>query len=294
MDTLQDIDLKTLTKKSFWKSSAYIFLDISILFCILIVAWQTDNIAITLVAILLIARQQNALGVLAHEASHLNLYKSKNANLFIGRAFMGACLGISFDAYKHAHFLHHKHMMTKKDPDLVFIEKFPIAKNKLWLQFLPDLLGLSWLYLNLYYLNYARKNKIALVTVIASLVPGLIWHIGLISLCFMAGKWWFYFLYWVLPMTTLVPMFMHIRGICEHAGREPSRDAFRGARSVKKNGLAMLVAPHNYNYHVEHHLVSNVPHYNIPRLHKSLKENEYYCKEAFAANYREAIEKLIV
>jgi fatty acid desaturase len=32
------------------------------------------------------------------------------------------------------------------------------------------------------------------------------------------------------------------------------------------------VAPNRVNFHLEHHLLMTVPHYNLPRLHRMLTE----------------------
>jgi len=34
----------------------------------------------------------------------------------------------------------------------------------------------------------------------------------------------------------------------------------------------LLVAPNRLNYHLEHHLLMTVPHHNLPRLHRLLRE----------------------
>lgn len=33
-----------------------------------------------------------------------------------------------------------------------------------------------------------------------------------------------------------------------------------------------LIAPNGVNYHLEHHLLMTVPHYNLPRLHRMLRD----------------------
>ena len=34
----------------------------------------------------------------------------------------------------------------------------------------------------------------------------------------------------------------------------------------------LLIAPNCVNYHLEHHLLMTVPHYNLPRMHRLLRE----------------------
>ena len=50
-------------------------------------------------------------------------------------------------------------------------------------------------------------------------------------------------------------------GLCSSSGRGSS--AWRELRR--------LIAPNRVNFHLEHHLLMTVPHYNLPRLHQMLK-----------------------
>jgi fatty acid desaturase len=34
----------------------------------------------------------------------------------------------------------------------------------------------------------------------------------------------------------------------------------------------LFIAPNRVNFHLEHHLMVAVPHYNLPRLHRLLRE----------------------
>jgi fatty acid desaturase len=51
----------------------------------------------------------------------------------------------------------------------------------------------------------------------------------------------------------------------------------------------MLFAPHHVNYHAEHHLLMTVPSYNLPRMHRLLKERGYFDKGLLKQNYLEII-----
>jgi fatty acid desaturase len=44
-------------------------------------------------------------------------------------------------------------------------------------------------------------------------------------------------------------------------------------RTVRAGWLARLfIAPNRVQYHLEHHLLMTVPHYNLPRFHQMLAE----------------------
>lgn len=51
----------------------------------------------------------------------------------------------------------------------------------------------------------------------------------------------------------------------------------------------MLFAPHNVNYHLEHHMLMGVPCYNLPKTHRLIKERGFYMNGTLASNYLEIL-----
>jgi fatty acid desaturase len=51
----------------------------------------------------------------------------------------------------------------------------------------------------------------------------------------------------------------------------------------------MLFAPHHVNYHAEHHLLMTVPSYNLPKMHRLLKERGYFETGLLEPNYLQII-----
>ena len=47
----------------------------------------------------------------------------------------------------------------------------------------------------------------------------------------------------------------------------------------------LLVAPNRVNYHLEHHLLMTVPHYNLPRMHALLRERGLLDEACVARGY---------
>jgi len=59
-----------------------------------------------------------------------------------------------------------------------------------------------------------------------------------------------------------------VRNIAEHAVVPDNEDPFRNTRTTLAGPLERLfVAPYHVNYHLEHHLLPNVPCSNLPLLH---------------------------
>ena len=52
-----------------------------------------------------------------------------------------------------------------------------------------------------------------------------------------------------------------------------SADPLRNTRTTLARAWErLIVAPNRVNYHLEHHLLMTVPHYNLPRMHALLRE----------------------
>jgi fatty acid desaturase len=52
----------------------------------------------------------------------------------------------------------------------------------------------------------------------------------------------------------------------------------------------LLVAPNRVNFHLEHHLLMTVPHYNLPRLHRMLKSRGVLDDACVVTGYRSVLE----
>ena len=74
----------------------------------------------------------------------------------------------------------------------------------------------------------------------------------------------------------LIPKFFAtlniIWGITQHMGlREDVKDHRHSTRSIRLNPILSFIY-WNMEYHIEHHLFPSVPSYNLPKLHKEIKD----------------------
>jgi hypothetical protein len=66
---------------------------------------------------------------------------------------------------------------------------------------------------------------------------------------------------------------MRIRSIAEHAMIPDPADEMKNTRTtVARWWERLLIAPNCVNFHLEHHLLPTVPHYNLRRMHRMLRE----------------------
>jgi fatty acid desaturase len=101
------------------------------------------------------------------------------------------------------------------------------------------------------------------------------------------GLWWAWPVLWLLPMATWYPLITRLRNIAEHAlvGKDQP-DPLRHARTTLAGPIArLLMAPYYVNYHCEHHMFMHVPCWNLPKVHRLLKQKGVMEKMLTAPGY---------
>jgi len=78
-------------------------------------------------------------------------------------------------------------------------------------------------------------------------------------------------------------------------GNAPDRtDTFRQTRTYLLNPLAaFLFAPHQVNFHLEHHLYPSVPYYRLPELHRWLMQTDYVGKNPAIEKFEFSLRSLV-
>ena len=120
--------VKRLTKLNPIKSTLGVFETIGLIVISLAAAlyWWTPWAIIP--AMVVIAGRQQACFVLAHDAAHYRLYKSRWLNDAIGR-MLAAPVGLSMRTYRVLHRLHHNHLYEERDPDIPLVAGYPRGRN---------------------------------------------------------------------------------------------------------------------------------------------------------------------
>ena len=91
---------------------------------------------------IVIAGRQQACFVLAHDAAHYRLYKSRWLNDLVGR-MLAAPVGLSMRTYRVLHRLHHNHLYEERDPDIPLVAGYPRGRKYLAKKLIADLFGLN-------------------------------------------------------------------------------------------------------------------------------------------------------
>ena len=169
--------------------------------------------------------------VVFHHCSHGTVFKSRQANILVGRAISAILLFKHFDRYKAEHMLHHNHkkLLTEEDEfaDFVFGMcglKAGLSKRALWRRVLVNLVSPGFHGRFLYRRVRAawrshdvRHNAVGIGT----------WAVaGTAAIA--SGHGVAFLVAWVLPVTVLLQIATVLRILCEHRFPEPEMILARG------------------------------------------------------------------
>ena len=256
------------------------------------------NVITFLVALVIIGSRQFALAVLAHDAAHNLLFANNKVNDWAGQWFCAYPIFQDNRVYRPYHLKHHRHTETDDDPDLVLSSPFPITKRSFIRKVFRDLTGITgvkryWGSLSSIFRTKGDNvfNKISKTS--NKLHGFLISNLIIFILISTTMHWSLFLLLWWLPSFTYYSLIIRIRNISEHAVT-PGNDDFDNTRTTKSTVLTrFLMVPHNVNYHLEHHLFTRCPWYNLPKAHSMMIENGYEDKMCLETSYKKVLLKAV-
>ena len=215
---------------------------------------------------LLAAASLHGISLFTHEAVHGTLCPNRVLNDALGALCAWPVLQ-NCAAYKVLHLRHHQHLGLEGDPDhyanythwswLLFLMNWGrlIAGYPAYITSIPILAFRHGRARERFWILFEVACVVILATVvILSPVPrGLLIHA------------------WLIPML-IINTLVNVRGMSQHTLLEHHSDPILGTRSILTNRLTAFFMC-NENYHLEHHLYPGVPWYNLPRLHRALRED---------------------
>ena len=238
---------------------------------------------------LIIGSRQHGMAILAHDAAHGILFKTKSVNEWVGKYLLAAPYGGDMLAYRHYHLKHHRFTQSKDDPDLPLSAKFPTSKASLFRKFFRDITGRTFLRLRLATWRAGKsQDKIAGSDAFqkTSPIPYFLTNGLLLGLFVLAGHPWLFLTLWLLPLWTWFFAVLRLRNIAEHALTTNDDNPLTHARTTKANLIErILYAPYWVNYHVEHHAYMFVPCFRLKALHKAMIANGHKDKMELQPNY---------
>jgi len=284
----------------------YIWLWISLAFALV---YFFPNFFTIVLAIFIIGGQQLACSVVMHDASHKSLFHSSWMNDFFGKWFGGYPVLNDMLRYRPYHVKHHVNTGLESDHDINLTRGYPSGKKSLLRKFLRDLSGITGIkttialvMMHLNYLEYDQGNnpikinqsnrtKAKFIKTAFNNLKGTIITNLILFLILSTINPWLYLL-WVVAILTTFQLCIRVRSIAEHSMIDDRKNPNVNSRTTYANWFEkMLFAPLNVNYHLEHHMLMGVPCYNLPEMHKIIKQNGFYEKGTLAHGYVEILKK---
>ena len=294
---LSDQEIAILREKKDWKTTMTIIsMWAQVLFAFSLFIYL-PNVLTFIISSVIVAAKQFQMTVLMHDGAHGLMYKNRKLNDFASQWFCAFPVMTDTFPYRKIHSQHHKYTETDKDPDIGLTKAFPTSRASLIRKFTRDLTGVAGLRRYFGALKSAWGSNLSLsehISRFLSKMHGfLLTNLILFTILYLSGNPWLYLFLWWVPMITLFSLFYRIRSITEHSGVEGGDD-FKNTRTTKVPWyLSYFLAPLNVNYHVEHHLFTFCPWYNLPMAHKMLKARGHTSKMEIANGYGEVFKKVL-
>jgi fatty acid desaturase len=247
-----------------------------------------------LLALFVIGGRQLGFAVFMHEASHRTLLRNPRWNDGVGNWLCAFPIWSDLHPYRPYHMLHHAKTGTDEDPDLSLAAPFPITRASLRRKIWRDLSGqtgwkraratlrrdLGWSQ------GRARRRTEAGVRSLR----GVVLTNGILLAILTAFGYPALYLLWAGAWLTTYSLAMRIRSIAEHGMVPDPADPMRNTRTTRiRVWERLFLAPHGVNYHLEHHLLTTVPHYNLPRMHAMFRERGLIDESCQSDGYLEVL-----
>jgi len=265
------------------------------------------NFFTVIAAVFILGGQQLACTVIMHDTSHKSLFHSSWMNDFFGKWFGGYPVLNDMIRYRPYHVKHHINTGLESDPDVNLTTGYPAGKRSLMRKIFRDLSGLTGLkttialvMMHLKYLEYDQGNNpkkidqsnrsltVFIKTAFNNLGGPIMANLLLFLILSLINPW--LYLLWAVAYFTTFQFCIRVRSIAEHSMIDDRENPNVNTRTTYANWLEkMLFAPLNVNFHLEHHMLMGVPCYNLPEMHKLIKQEGFYENGTLANGYVEIL-----
>lgn len=224
---------------------------------------------------------------LQHEALHNLGFNRAWANTAAG-ILLGIPLGISFAAYRAVHLRHHRYLGTPQNREFfdygdqygTDVRKSRLASARKWVSRFLMIQHFCEVAKELVLCSKSRRKFEGETETTSRRIRrnyriiccALVLFVALSILLGEALIIWL----WLLPLLVAAPIHAFVE-LPEHYRCETlDEDPFKNTRSIRSNRLMTWFTNGN-NFHVEHHLMPNLPMSQLPVLHAEIKDRlEYY------------------
>jgi fatty acid desaturase len=277
LEALTRAEIQELRQMNDWRSWTSLVTNWGLVAAALVMVAYRPNPLTILLALAVIGTRQMGLAVLMHEAAHRTLFKNRTVNDVVGNWLCAYPVWSDLVPYRRYHLQHHAKNWTPEDPDLNLATPFPVTEASMRRKIWRDLTGqTAWKRV-----KYTLKRDLGVGMNVQQFGSNGSWRnlrgvvitnlllLAVLAACGHAAL----YLLWIGAWFTTHHLVVRLRSISEHAMIPDPNDPLRNTRTTLACWWERLfVAPNFVNYHLEHHLIMTVPHYNLPRMHHILRE----------------------
>ena len=293
-EALSREDIRDLLELRDWKSWTSIAVNWGLVAAAFALVARWPNPLTVVAALCVIGARQLGLAILMHDAAHRALFRGRRLNDWAGNWLCAFPVWSDLRPYRPYHLQHHAKTWTPDDPDLALATPFPITRDSMRRKIWRDLSGQTgW---KRFRATLRRDLGRSRGRVRRNFDAGpealhgvLITNAALFGLLALVGHPALYLL-WVGAWLTTYSLVMRIRSIAEHAMiTDPSSELRNTRTTLARWWERLLIAPNYVNFHLEHHLLMTVPHYNLPRMHRMLRDRGVLTDACVTRGYRDVL-----
>lgn len=219
-------------------------------------------------SLLVIASRQRSLGNNLHDAAHGNVVSSPWE--WVVQVLLAAPMAEELGAYRKAHLAHHANLGNPRtDPD--FLDPFREVEARTPLRLYWWMLGSARAWRGNFLGDLPALGARARLWILAFWVVLL----GALALLAGPGPAGLFLLLWLGSRATAYHALKSFTELADHVGLLVD-SSITYTRNSPDNLLALIVHPHNDNYHLTHHLAPRIPMPNLPRFHALLSGMDEY------------------
>ena len=258
---INDCKKKSLLRIFLYSSKTFLWICLGILLF-------KSNSNLLIFSILMLLVSQRHLQTHVHDTAHYFISNNKRKNDFFGNYLYAGFIGMAIENYRSIHQKHHKFNGSDEDPEYFSYEDVRNYGGFVSLC-LKYFLGLeAFKLIKKYYFSKkssstnSKKNRNLIHIIFAQI---------LLIIFFGINDVFFFYLIWLYLAMTISPLLSRLRFLVEHPGKNNT------TRTTSSTFLEKLFfAPHNFNYHFEHHMWPTIPPYNLKRIHNHIKKNNFF------------------
>ncbi len=294
-DWVSGPELDSFTRRSNSRAARAVALNWALVALIFCVVGLWPNPLTVLIGIAFLGGRQLGFAALMHDCGHGILFNGAKANAIIGQWLCAYPIFSDLPRYAAGHRKHHAFAGSDKDPDLPNYQSYPVPRASLRRKIIRDLTGQTgWKAVRATWLR-GRADLTRAPWNGNALAGHLIVNGAMFAVLYGTGHALLY-LMWPAAFLTSYMLIARLRQVAEH-GAVPNLFDLDPRENTRTTHVRWwerpFVAPFNLNYHLEHHLHSNVPCYHLADFHRFLRAKGVYEQTEFPHGYRELFRGLV-